>query len=110
MRSLMQEIGMEKYGEIILSVDNLGVLYIPSDPVYHAWMKHIDVDHFVCERVTSGELELWHVPTTHMTVDILIKALPRSHLTREMSGRTGIADYKFQGCLMYDLRGHIGIK
>jgi len=28
LRSLMHEIGMEKYGEIILSVDNLGVLYI----------------------------------------------------------------------------------
>jgi len=42
LRSLMQEIGMEKYKEIILFVDNLGALYIVSDPVYHVRTKHIN--------------------------------------------------------------------
>jgi len=105
----MQKIGMEKYGEIILSVDNLGVLYIPSDPVYHAWMKHIDVRSF-CSR----EGHIWRVGVAACTHDTYDCRYPNQgaapYLTREMSGRTGIADYKFQGCLMYDLRGHIGIK
>jgi len=78
LRSLFHEIGMDKYGKITLSVDNLGALYIASDPVHHARTKHIDVRcHFVREKIASGELEIQHVPTTRMTADILTKALPR---------------------------------
>ena len=53
-------------------------------------MKHINI-HFVREKITSGELELRYVPTTHMTVDILTKAL--SCVSREISE---VADYKFK--------------
>lgn len=75
LRSLMHEIGMNKYGEIVFSVDNLAALYTASDSVHHARTKHIDVRcHFVREKVTSGKLELKHVPTTHMTANILTKA------------------------------------
>jgi len=78
LRSLFHEIGMDKYGKITLYIDNLGALYIASDPVHHARTKHIDVRcHFVREKVASGELELQHEPTTRMTADILTKALPR---------------------------------
>ena len=93
LRSLMHEIGMEKYGEIILSVDNLGVLYI-------AWscLSCSDEAYMSNSILFARESHLanWScgMYSRHMT-DILIKTLPR--LAREMSERTRIADYKFQG-------------
>jgi hypothetical protein len=78
LRNLLLEMDLDKYGDVILYVDNLGALYIAFDPVHHARTKHIDVRyHFVRDKFTSGELELKHLPTAHMTADILTKALPR---------------------------------
>jgi hypothetical protein len=29
---------------------NIAAMYLTSNPVFHAWMKHKEVDYYLCER------------------------------------------------------------
>ena len=62
--------------------DNLSAIALSSNPVFHAWSKHIEVDyHFVHERVASKQLLIKHLATADQIADILTKPLPVSRFT-----------------------------
>ena len=47
-----------------LHCDNIGAIYLTSNPVFHAHTKHIELDyHFVREQVTSGFLRVHYTST-----------------------------------------------
>jgi hypothetical protein len=47
-QSVLQELGAKQTTKAILWCDNLGATYLSSNPTFHAWMKHMEVDyHFV---------------------------------------------------------------
>ena len=56
--------------------DNLSIIQLAKNPVFHAWTKNIEVHyHFFRERVHSSEVELQYVPTDRQTADIFTKPL-----------------------------------
>jgi hypothetical protein len=47
--------------------------------VQHQHTKHVEIDqHFICERVTAGDVQVLSVPTTLQFTDIFTKGLPSS--------------------------------
>lgn len=51
-------------------------------PVYHTRSKHIKLDLFyVREKVLKNEILVCHVSSEHQVVDILTKALSKTHFT-----------------------------
>lgn len=68
--------------------DNLSAFLLSKNPILHQRTKHLELDlHFVREKVTSGYLNIAHVPSIHQWTDLLTKSLsyPRfSHLRAKL--------------------------
>lgn len=51
--------------------DNIGVIALVSNTVFHAWTKHIEVDfHFIREKVTNKDIQVCYISTLHQIADI----------------------------------------
>jgi hypothetical protein len=58
----------------VLKCDNSRALALASNPVHHAWTKHIEVDiHFVREKVNNQDIKLKHMSTLDQMADIFTK-------------------------------------
>ncbi|KAH9793669.1 retrovirus-related pol polyprotein from transposon RE1 [Citrus sinensis] len=59
-----------------LLCDNLSAIHMTKNPVFHARMKHIELDvHFVREKVAKGSLFTRYVPSHLQIADTLTKPL-----------------------------------
>lgn len=57
--------------------DNLGATYLCANPVFHARIKHVEIDyHFVRDKVATGELQVSFISTKDQLADVFTKALP----------------------------------
>ena len=82
LRQLVQELHAPLRRTKLVYCDNIGAIYMSSDPVQHQRTKHIEIDlHFVRERVAIGDLRVLHVPTSTRYADIFTKGLPSSLFT-----------------------------
>ena len=73
----------------MLWCDNLGAIYLSSNPVFHARTKHVDAQfHFVKEKLHSNEIALMYCNTSENAADIFTKPLGKIkfELFREMLG------------------------
>ena len=62
----------------VLYCDNQGAIRLSKDATFHGHTKHIDVHfHFICQTITSGNIEIIYIPTENMTADIFTKSLAR---------------------------------
>ena len=78
LRALLCELGYP-IPHATLSCDNIGALYLSTNPVFHARTKHIELDyHFVREQVASGFLQLQFVSSNDQLADLFTKSLPSS--------------------------------
>lgn len=60
----------------VLWCDNIGATYLSQNPVFHARMKHIEVDyHFVREQVARRLLDILFVSTKDQVADGFTKPL-----------------------------------
>jgi histone deacetylase 1/2 len=74
--SILNELGVEHPQTACLWCDNLGATYLSANPVFHARMKHIEIDfHFVRERVARRLLEIRFIPTNDQVADGFTKPL-----------------------------------
>ncbi len=62
-----------------LKGDNQWSIALAHNPVFHARIKHIDIQHhYIHDEVTSGRINLQYVPISEMIADGLIKALTQA--------------------------------
>jgi hypothetical protein len=55
----------------------LGATFLSANPVFHARIKHIEIDyHFVRERVANNSLAIRFISTKDQLADGFTKALP----------------------------------
>jgi len=61
----------------VVFYDNFSAIYITTNPIHHHRTKHIEINiHFICEKVTLGEVCVLHVLSSHQCIDIMTKGLP----------------------------------
>jgi hypothetical protein len=76
LQTLLQELNIIHPPATRLWCDNLGATYLFANPVFHARMKHIEVDfHFVHERVAQKRLEIQFISSKDQLPDGLTKPL-----------------------------------
>ena len=73
---LLQELHLPLQSATVVLCDNIGVVYMTTNPVHHRQTKHIKIDiHFICEKVALGEARVLHVPSSHQFTDVMTKGL-----------------------------------
>jgi hypothetical protein len=81
-QTLLQELGVPHSSAASLWCDNLGATYLSANPVFHARMKHVEVDyHFVREHVARKQLEIRFISTNDQVADGFTKALSLQKFT-----------------------------
>ena len=81
--SVLTELGVPRQRTPILWCDNLGATYLTANPVFHARVKHIEIDfHCVRERVVACELEVRFISTDDQLADVFTKLATRQMLDR----------------------------
>lgn len=65
----------------VLHCDNISVLYMTINLVFHARSKHIELDyHFICGHVALGLLVTKHVPSANQVADSSLTLSPKLYL------------------------------
>ena len=74
--SLLFELGFFSSNPATLWCDNVGVIYLCSNPVFHARTKHIELDyHFIREQVQQCNIQVRFISLDDQIADILTKPL-----------------------------------
>ena len=81
--NLYKEIGFI-LGLLPLCVDSQGTIFLASNPAQEGRTKHIRMpEHYICETVESGEIQLFYVPTNQQFADIFMKNLDKTKFQDE---------------------------
>jgi hypothetical protein len=60
----------------VLWCDNLGAIFLASNPAFHARTKYIELDyHFVREKMTTGSIQVRFICSQDQIADTLTKSL-----------------------------------
>lgn len=81
-RMVLKDLGIYLCSPPTLWCDNLSALMLASNPMFHAQMKHVEVDyHFIREKVTNRDIQLRQITTDDQLADLLTKALSSPRFT-----------------------------
>lgn len=72
--SLLKDMGIKDLKHVDLFCDNQAALYIVANPVFHARIKHIEVDfHYVRDQMKGGQINPSYVNTKSQLADVFTK-------------------------------------
>lgn len=58
-KQLLSDLSKSTPSPALLFCDNMIVIHIASNPTFHEWTEHIEIDyHFVCDKLTAGLFKL----------------------------------------------------
>lgn len=64
----------------LLWCDNISSIYLASNPMFHARIKHLEVHyHYVREKVVSNALYVCYINTVDQVANIFTKGLTMTH-------------------------------
>ena len=73
-KQLIEDMGIKVKTPIIVRMDNVGAMYIATNPSTNTRTRHIDIRyHFVREHVENGVIQIIFVRTDENTADIFTK-------------------------------------
>lgn len=87
-RWLLKETDVIVTGPTPLFCDNQAAKHIANNPVFHEWMKHVEMDFFLFVNMLSAKT-LFLVTSTQQVADLLTKPLG-SHLLQTLLVKLGI--------------------
>ena len=68
LRQLLQGLHSLLERSIFVYCDNVGAVYLSTNPVQHQRMKHVEIDlHFVRERVVADDVRVLSIPTMSLS-------------------------------------------
>jgi len=75
-RQLLRDLHLSLFSPGALYCENVSATYLAVNPGFHARTKHFEMDfHFVCERVSRGEVRVCYVSSMYQLADVFTKAL-----------------------------------
>ncbi|XP_078444730.1 uncharacterized protein LOC144713877 [Wolffia australiana] len=80
--------------------DNLKATYLAKNPVFHARMKHVEIDfHFVREQVAANNLRIAFISGRSQLADVLTKSLPKQPFLHHRSKLNLHSTLSLRGCV-----------
>ncbi|KAI0488731.1 hypothetical protein KFK09_028570 [Dendrobium nobile] len=74
LRRLASELQIEQTKPTVIHCDNVSVIAIAKNLVFHARTKHIEIDyHFIRQHISSGAIQIQHISSQDQIADILTK-------------------------------------
>lgn len=74
LQSLFADLGIPLTSLVVLWCDNVGPIYLTSNPAFHARTKYIEIDyHFVREQVAFGNILVRLFSSKDQLVDLFTK-------------------------------------
>ncbi|KAL4378176.1 hypothetical protein GQ457_02G021320 [Hibiscus cannabinus] len=78
---LLEDLRQQVEFSVTIYCDNLSVICLAENPVFHARTKHVEVHyHFVREKVLQEEIKLEHMKTKDQVADVSTKGLSGNKL------------------------------
>jgi hypothetical protein len=76
---LLQELGCSASVLPSLRCDNLSIIFLATNPVFHARIKHIKLNyHFIREKLTAKQLSIYFICSNDQIADIFTKSLAKT--------------------------------
>ena len=83
----LQNLGVPLHGPMVVNADNQGSIALAKNPIFHDRSRHIDIQyHYTRELVRQERIQLNHIPTKDMLVDVLTRSLPRAQHEHLLKG------------------------
>jgi len=76
LQKILEELRLSEKGKLSLYCDNKTAISIAHNLVYHDRTKHVEISrHFIKEKITTGVLSLFHVPSEKQLAAMFAKVL-----------------------------------